>query len=128
MILVDTTVVIDFTRTGDPALFHLFVKYDAAICGVVRAELLHGARDPAHRVRLVNALAAFRHITIPDDIWDVVGDHASELRRNGVTVPFGDVILATVAVREGVELWTRDSQFQHVQRVLPALRLFIEPP
>lgn len=128
MILVDTTVVIDFTRTGNPAIFRLFVQYDAAICGVVRAELLHGARDPAHRLRLMNALAAFRHIVIADDIWDAVGDHAAELRRNGVTVPFGDAILATIAIREDVEFWTRDSHFQHVQAVLPALRLFVEPP
>ena len=128
MILVDTTVVIDFTRTNDPALFHLFVQHDAAICGVVRAEVLHGARDAAHRLRLLNALAAFRHIPIADDIWDVVGDNSAALRRNGVTIPFGDVILATVAVREDVELWTRDNHFQLAQRVLPALRLFVEPP
>jgi predicted nucleic acid-binding protein len=128
MILVDTSVVIDFSRTGDPKLARLFALHDAAVCGVARAEVLHGARDPAHRGRLLTMLASFRHVPIADDIWDAVGDHSAELRRNGVTLPFGDVILLTVAIREGVEFWTRDAQFGHARRVLPALQLFTEPP
>jgi predicted nucleic acid-binding protein len=44
-----------------------------------------------------------------------------------VIVPFPDVLLATVAIENGLELWTDDSHFLHIQRVLPALRLFQEP-
>jgi predicted nucleic acid-binding protein len=45
-----------------------------------------------------------------------------------VVVPFPDVVLATVAIANGIELWTRDKHFALIQGVLPALRLFQEPP
>ena len=128
MILADTSVVIDFLRTADPKLRHIIVQEPAAVCGVVRAEVLHGARDPAHRLRLVAALNLFAQLPTPETFWDSVGDHAAELRRNGVTIPFADIVIATLAIGHGIELWTRDNHFQHVQRVLPALRLFVEPP
>jgi predicted nucleic acid-binding protein len=59
MILVDTSVVIDSLRSGDPKLLQAFISNDAAICGIVRAEVLHGARDNVHRQRLIGALDAF---------------------------------------------------------------------
>ena len=39
-----------------------------------------------------------------------------------------DAIIATVAIENNVELWTRDSDFTNIQAILPKLRLFIEPP
>jgi predicted nucleic acid-binding protein len=128
VILADTSIVIDFLRTASPKLRHLIATEPAAVCGVTRAEVLHGARDPVHRLRLLTALTLLAQLPIPEPLWDSVGDNAAELRRNGVTVPFADVIIATVAIGNGVELWARDNQFQHIQRVLPALRLYVEPP
>lgn len=61
-------------------------------------------------------------------MWDRVGDHLAALRSAGVTVPFADVVIATLAIENDIELWTRDRQFAIIQRVLPALRLFAEPP
>ena len=43
------------------------------------------------------------------------------LRAAGISVPFQDVVIATVAIANGVELWTRDQQFALIQQVLPAL-------
>lgn len=128
MVLIDSCVVIDFARTADARLARLFATIPVGVCGVVRAEVLQGARGPHDRVRHISILDNFFQIPIPDTIWDVVGDSGLSLRRSGLTIPFADVILATVAIDAGVELWTRDAHFAHVQRVLPALRLFAEPP
>jgi predicted nucleic acid-binding protein len=128
MILADTSVVVEFLRTADPKLRGIIAGEPAAVCGVTRAEVLHGARDPAHRLRLTTALNLFAQVPFPEALWDRAGDHAAELRRRGVTVPFADVLITTVAIENGVELWTRDAHFGLVQRVLPALRLFAEPP
>jgi predicted nucleic acid-binding protein len=128
MILLDTSVVIDYLRTGDPKLLAIFTVHDAAICGATRAEVLNGARDPKHRHNLIAALNTFRQVPIPDPLWDTVGAHLAALRGAGVTVPFADVIISTLAVFSGVELWTRDAQFQLIQGVLPQLQLFQEPP
>jgi predicted nucleic acid-binding protein len=128
VILVDTSVVIDFLRTSDAKLGNLFQTQNAAICGITRAEVLWGTRSPKHRTALLAALNSFRQIPILEQFWDEAGDHLASLRRNGITVPFQDVIIATVAIANDTELWTRDKQFQMIQTVLPQLRLFSEPP
>ena len=59
MILVDTSVVIDYLRSADATLLALFQAHDAAICGVTRAEVspsgltafLRGDADPDAIVR-----------------------------------------------------------------------------
>ena len=128
MTLVDTSVLIDFLRSGDPKLLGLFRSLPGAICGVTRAEVLHGARNPADLGRVLSVLNAFQQISIPDPMWDTVGDLLAALRAGGVTVPFNDAMIAAVSVSAGLELWTRDAQFQLIQRVEPRLVLFQEPP
>jgi len=128
MILVDTSVVIDYTRSGDPKMLALFQAHSAAICGITRAEVLAGVRSPKHRGRLVAALNSFVPLSIPESLWDEIGDYLLALRTGGVTVPFADVVIAAVAIAHDVDLWTRDAQFALIQGVLPQLRLFQEPP
>jgi predicted nucleic acid-binding protein len=128
MILTDTSVVIDYAKGRDAKLVALLPTLPVTVCGVTRAELLCGARDPADRQDLLNILAGFHQTPTPEALWDTVGDHLAALRAGGVVVPFPDVVIATVAIANGVELWTRDQQLKHVQRVLPALRLSQEPP
>jgi predicted nucleic acid-binding protein len=127
MILVDTSVVIDYLKTGDPLLLATFQSHDAAICGVTRAEVLHGARDARHIAKLTAALNSFRQEPIPESLWDLVGTNLARLRSSGIVVPFADVIIATLATELQVELWTRDKQFLLIQKVLSTLRLFPEP-
>jgi predicted nucleic acid-binding protein len=76
----------------------------------------------------MTALGTYRQVPIPGALWDTVGDHLAALRAAGVTVPFPDVAIATVAIANGIELWARDRHFPLIQSILPALRLFQEPP
>lgn len=128
MILVDTGVVIAYLRTGDPKLLALFASQSAAICGVTRAEVLHGVRNPADHSRFVAALNAFHQVTIDDAAWDDIGTHLVTLRAAGLPVPLADVIIAAVAIRQNLELWSRDQHHLAMQSVIPALKLFQEPP
>jgi predicted nucleic acid-binding protein len=128
MILVDTGVVIDYAKGQDARLRALLPTLPVVLCGITRAEVLHGARNPAHRGNLLTLLGTFGQLPIPDTLWDTVGDYLATLRAGGVTVAFADVVIAAVALANGIELWTRDQHFTHVQRILPALKLFQEPP
>lgn len=130
MILVDSCVLIDFTRSkaADAKLSHLFASLPVGVCGICRSELLAGTRSKPERFRLEVFLNRFDQIAIDEPVWDQVGDNLAALRRAGVNVPFPDVALATVAIFGDLELWTRDAHFAQVQRVLPALSLFAEPP
>src|SRR4051794_29435906 len=91
-----------------------------------RAEALSGARDPGHRVKLIAALDLFRSVSLPEAIWDQVGDNLALLRASGVTVPLADAIIATVAMTNDIELWARDQHFPLIGQVMPALKLFKE--
>lgn len=128
MILADTTIVVEFLRTNSAKLRGLIVSSPAAICGVTRAEILHGVRDAAHRQTLLVALNMFQPVPFQESFWDQAGDQLAILRAAGITVPFADVLIATVAVASGIELWTRDRHFSDVQRAIPALQIFQEPP
>jgi predicted nucleic acid-binding protein len=128
MILIDTNVVIDYLRSSDPKLLRDLPTLPVAVCGVTRAEILGGQRSAKQRSREVAVLDSFIQLPIQDVVWDQVGDHLAALRAGGVTVPFQDVVIATVAITSGIELWTRDQHFGLVRSLVPALRLFAEPP
>jgi predicted nucleic acid-binding protein len=128
MILIDTSVLIDFARGRDTKLAALVPLLPVVVCGVVRAEMLHGVRSATERRDVLALLNSFPPQPIPDSIWDTVGDNLHALRAGGLTLPFADAVIATVAITNDIELWTRDAHFTHVQRILPALKLFAEPP
>jgi predicted nucleic acid-binding protein len=128
MILLDSCVVIDYSRGKDPKLLSLFAALPLAVCGVVRAEILAGVRSATDRNKLIALLDSVAQVPIPDAIWDTIGDNLRTLRAGGITVPFPDAVLVTVAIGHAYEFWTRDAHFGLIQRVLPALKLFQEPP
>ncbi len=119
---------VKFHQGKDPKLTALLPALPVAVCGVKRAEVLCGSRNPANRQKLLTSLSAFQTLPIPEALWDVVGDNLAALRAVGLTIPFPDTVLASVAMANGIELWTRDKHFPLVQRFLPALKLFQEPP
>lgn len=106
MVLVDAAVIIDFQRTADPKLAALFQSLPIAICGVTRSELLHGTRNQSDRQNLLVLLNVFHQVPIADALWDAVGDNLATLRAGGLTIPFPDAVLATVAMVHGLELST----------------------
>jgi predicted nucleic acid-binding protein len=128
MILVDTSVVIDYARGKDAKLVAHLPTRSVAVCGIVRAELLCGARDAKHRADLVIVLRTFNQLAISESMWDTVGDNLASLRSKGVTVPLPDVVIATLGIESNMEVWSRDAHFPAMQKILPALQLYQEPP
>jgi hypothetical protein len=128
MILLDDSVLVDYLRSRDANLLALMQHQGAAICGVTRAEILHGARGGARRQQLLTILDALQQVEIPSALWDEVGDLLSKLRSVGLAIPFSDAVVATVAIALGIEVWARDQHFEHMRQRLPALKLFQEPP
>ena len=127
MLLVDTNILIAVLRTGDPQIIRLLSTEKVAICGVVQAELLCGARSPTEIATIHQLLASFALLSITDALWPQVGEHLAALRSKGVTAPFPDVVLATLAMSLDIPLWTCDQHFRLMQQALPTLKLFQEP-
>src|SRR4051812_20268472 len=70
MILVDANILTGFTRTADRAVGAILMRPDAGVCGVTRAEILHGARNPADAAALAAALDALVQVPTPEAVWD----------------------------------------------------------
>lgn len=122
--LLDSSVLIDYTRAKDPTLAALLTNLPIGICGVVRAEAICGVKGAKDRT----LLNSFHQISTPETAWDAAGDHLHTLRTHGVTVPLPDAVIATFAIVNDIELWSRDSHFALAQNWLPSLKLFQEPP
>lgn len=76
MILLDTSVVVDALHPRNAALRERFDEVQGAICGITRAEVLQGARDPVEAEKLRAALDAYPRYRLPemfgtcsDDTW-----------------------------------------------------------
>ena len=123
MILVDTSILVDFLRSPSPEIRAVLMEQGAAICGVTRSELLCGARTKVESEKIHAALNGFTNLEIPESAWHLLGEHLQTLRSRGVVVPFQDALIATIAILYNVPVWTRDGHFQLMQTVLPDLQL-----
>jgi predicted nucleic acid-binding protein len=58
MILVDTSIIIDFWKNPDEEKADIFNNNDVVICPVIMVELIHGAKSEKQKFRIKGALAA----------------------------------------------------------------------
>ena len=120
MILIDTSAWIEFLQdTGSTVciLVDDLLEDDIAICDAVRMEVLAGARDDSHLLMLRRLLA--RATVLPTTVTDY--DDAAALyrrcRRQGETVrKLIDCLIAAIAIRAGVPILHRDSDFNVLAR------------
>jgi predicted nucleic acid-binding protein len=83
---------------------------------VVKAELLVGARDEEAFEQLSIDL---EEILITKEMGLGAAQLGYTLRRNGITVPLPDLLIAQVAIAEKLELWHADEHFEEIKRVVP---------
>ena len=124
MILADTNVFIDFWNNPSPELKKAFEQEEIAICGVIKAELLHGAVSDKDFANISTMLEAFDEISFDEDDWQLLGRNLYKLRKSGLTVPFSDAIIATIAVKENLPIWTSDKHFALMSNVLDGLKFY----
>ncbi len=125
-LLPDTSVWVDYLRLGaaGPAadLDEHLARESVIVCGPVIAELLAGT-PPEHREQLWLAIGSLPWSELDRAAWREAGEVAHDLRRSGASVPLTDLLIAVASVRAEATLWTRDRDFEAIQRVLPGLEL-----
>lgn len=117
MVLVDSSVWIRANQAnGDllakVALESLLEEDEAAFCGPVRLEVL-GAMRRASRSRFDAYFEQVPYLTMIDATWE----HAVRIARvlsdeARVTLPWNDVLIAAIAQRHQVRVYTLDGHFQ----------------
>lgn len=92
--------------------------------GVVRAELLHGAVSAKDFANITTMLEAFDEFHLESPDWQILGENLYRLRKRGISVPFTDAIIATIALKHDIPIWTGDKHFLLIQSVLTGLKLY----
>ena len=124
MILVDTGVIIDFWKKPTDKKKQVFLKEETAICGVVKAELMHGAKDENQLRAIKEALSDFKYIPMEENLWENIGTMLFRLRKRGIAVPFQDVIISALALNYNLVIWSNDKHFKLIKKEFPILKLF----
>lgn len=124
MILADTNIFIDFWNNPTEEIKKTFEDEDIAICGVVKAELLHGAVSDKEFEKIITILDAFDEYNVQSNDWQTLGMYLYRLRKGGLSVPLSDAMIALVAIKNNIPVWTGDKHFSLIQTVLPELNLY----
>ena len=82
-----------------------------ATTGMVRLELLGGARSLEEWRRLRELLSALHLLAVMEEHWDEAARLGFQLRREGVAVPFTDLLIGAVAMGSGAVVLHRDRHF-----------------
>jgi len=124
MIIVDTNIIINFWKNPSEKFADVFIKEDIVVCGIVKAELLHGARSEKDFKRIIEALSEFPCLEIGNDLWEFLGNVLFRLRKKGLSVPFQDAVLTSLALMHKARIWSDDRHFQIMAPVFPDLLFF----
>jgi predicted nucleic acid-binding protein len=128
VVIVDTSVWIPYFQNPDSEekriLDRLLDHDQAAVVGVVLMELIQGCRTKLQADSIKETLLALPYLEASPAIWLQAGELFFKLRRRGITLPFTDLVIASVALEHHCEVYTHDSDF----RKIPELRRFIPSP
>jgi predicted nucleic acid-binding protein len=128
MVLVDSCVWIEALRRQGRldvkvALEALLDAYEAQWCTPVRLEVLGGARQN-ERIKLSGWFSVVPYRACLEADWERSVSLAWKLRDAGITVPWLDVLIASIAIHDGVRLYTIDEHYQKIAIVQRDLLLY----
>lgn len=124
MILVDSNVFIEFWKNPLDNQKKVFLYNEIAICGVIKSELLRGTSSEKQFREVFNALDCFNYLFFEESDWSELAKLFVDLRKNGISIPFQDGMIAYLAVKNNCKLWTNDKHFKLIQIVKPELQIY----
>lgn len=124
MILVDTNILIEYFRSRDSEIAKKLDSMSVAICGPVKTEILHGARTDEETDRILKAFSVFELFTVDEYDWEFSGIMLQQIRKSGISIPITDALIAYLAIKYDILLWTMDHHFKLIQAVYPELKLY----
>ena len=89
----------------------LLREADVATTGIIKLELLGGAKTSSEFQRLKSRLDALDEIETDSSLWADSCELAFTLRRQGLTVPYTDILISACALKVGAVLVHADAHF-----------------
>jgi len=79
--------------------------------GMIRLEILGGAKTEIEFDRLKNRIGALEEISCDNELWESAGRLSFNLRRKGLTIPSTDILIASAALKSKSTILHADSHF-----------------
>jgi predicted nucleic acid-binding protein len=122
MVLVDSSIWIEASRRdGDlgakVALEALLEEYEAATTSPVLLEVLGGARKE-ERQRMSEYFSIIPHIQAEAKDWDKAVSFAWFLRDKGISAPWNNILIATIALRCDIRVFARGKHFDAMANMM----------
>jgi len=118
-ILPDTCAWIDFfnarTTPLSAALEAALLSGAICTCGIVKYELVQGVKSKKEEQVLFAALQAVEHLEMTEPLWIKAGQQAGRLRKQGITVPLSDILIAMLALENKTSVLTIDRHFSLIE-------------
>jgi predicted nucleic acid-binding protein len=117
MILVDTTVWIDFFRGKNTAQVNFFEssllnQQEIFICGIILTELLQGISNNKEHTLVSSSLESFTYLNMNRETYLLAADIYRQLRAKGITIrKTVDCIIAAAAIENNLLLLHKDKDF-----------------
>jgi len=116
-VLIDSSVWIDFFRGAESAIAAIATitkTRRVVICGQIKQEVLQGSRDRNAFQKLDQRMAIWEYeAELPEDFGAAARIFA-ELRWKGVSIPPSDCLIAALARRVRLPVYTTDSDFDSI--------------
>jgi len=117
-VLFDTCAWIDFLRYPNGILGDMVAEAiemdNALLCGVIKAELLQGAKGKKENQQLNLLFSSIESLPLDESVWEKAGLLLQDLRRKGITLPLTDALIAEIARKHQVDIVTLDKHFKHL--------------
>ncbi len=125
MVIVDTSAWIAFFRRDGAAFTKLAVKalldeYEATLCGPVEMEFLGGA-FPHERPKIQSWFDIIPYASNDQKIWRNAASTYASLRAAGLTVPWNDILIATIAMERDCRVYSVDKHFDAMAKHVPLM-------
>ncbi len=126
-ILVDTSIWIEYFNHSDSAhgesLERLLLEKRVVCSGIVLAELLQGAKIEQEFNDILENMIVLPFLETRLETWISAGQTSYSLRREGITVPITDMVMASLCFENNCSIFSLDRHFD----LIPDLRRFDMP-
>jgi predicted nucleic acid-binding protein len=95
----------------------LLDAYEGALCGPVKMEFMGGARaSEVDRIRTWFDLIPYVRNDLK--IWREAAGNYRKLKAKGYTIPWNDILIATIAIRTSLRVYAKEKHFTTMAEVL----------
>ena len=115
-VVIDTSAWIESFRPGGDGTLgelvkDLILKGRVLLPGIIRTEILRGAKNRREYNRLSDLLKGLTYLSVGEEFWGKLAEFSFGLFRKGIAVPLTDTYIALLCIENNASLLHRDKHF-----------------